>query len=185
MRLCGRDFVFSEIMPIFAPMNQIRKKDVWLFVAQMLLLSLIILSPALISYISSGSSKLAGDSLWISFYWLAPTLGVYLLNFYLLIPHLWFRHCYWLFGGANAVLIIAGNLHLFSNNFSTLPDYARAGFSSFMMISVLLCLMAVDKILKVDRNDCVYIGKEIIHVPDGYQPAFQAFLESHSFSQNR
>ena len=46
-------------------------------------------------------------------------------------------------------------------------------------------IVAVDKILKVDRNDCVYIGKEIIHVPDGYQPAFQAFLESHSFSQNR
>jgi len=130
-------------------MNQIRKKDVWLFVAQMLLLSLIILSPALISYISSGSSKLAGDSLWISFYWLAPTLGVYLLNFYLLIPHLWFRHCYWLFGGANAMLIIVGNLHLFSNNFSTLPDYARAGFSSFMMISVLLCLMAIGIALSI------------------------------------
>lgn len=44
-------------------------------------------------------------------------------------------------------------------------------------------IVAVDKILKVDRNDCVYIGKEIIHVPDGYQPAFQAFLESHSFSK--
>ena len=44
-------------------------------------------------------------------------------------------------------------------------------------------IVAVDKILKVDRNDCVYIGKEIIHVPDGYQLAFQAFLESHSFSK--
>ena len=149
MRLCGRDFVFSEIMPIFAPMKQIRGKDVWLFAAQVMLLSLIMFSPALISYISSGSSRLAGESMWIAFYWLAPTMGVYLLNFYLLIPQLWFRHSYWLFGAVNAMLIIVGNLHLFSNNISTLPDYARAGFSSFMIISVLLCLMAIGIALSI------------------------------------
>ena len=130
-------------------MKQIRRKDAWLFAAQMLLLSLIMLSPALISYISSGSGKLAADSLWIAVYWLAPTMGVYLLNFYLLIPHLWFRHGYWLFGVANAGLIIVGNLHLFSNNISSLPDYARAGFSSFIIISVLLCMMAIGIALSI------------------------------------
>ena len=41
-------------------------------------------------------------------------------------------------------------------------------------------IVATDKIRKIDRNDCVYIGKEIIHVPDGYLPAFRAFLESRS-----
>ena len=41
-------------------------------------------------------------------------------------------------------------------------------------------IVATDKIRKIDRNDCVYIGKEIIHVPDGYLPSFRAFLESHS-----
>ncbi|MBQ2131126.1 MAG: response regulator transcription factor [Prevotella sp.] len=39
-------------------------------------------------------------------------------------------------------------------------------------------IVAVDKITKVDRNDCIYIGREIIHVPEGYLPAFRAFLES-------
>lgn len=39
-------------------------------------------------------------------------------------------------------------------------------------------IIAVDKIRKVDRNDCVYIGNEIIHVPDGYLPSFQRFLET-------
>ena len=44
-------------------------------------------------------------------------------------------------------------------------------------------IIAVDKIQKVDRNDCVYIGKEIIHIPDGYQQTFQAFLETRIIKQ--
>lgn len=39
-------------------------------------------------------------------------------------------------------------------------------------------IIAVDKIRKVDRNDCVYIGKEIIHIPDGYLQTFRHFLET-------
>ena len=45
-------------------------------------------------------------------------------------------------------------------------------------------IIAVDKIQKVDRNDCVYIGKEIIHIPDGYLQAFRKFLESRSIEKN-
>ena len=44
-------------------------------------------------------------------------------------------------------------------------------------------IVAIDKISKIDRNDCVYIGKEIIHVPEGYQQVFQNFLETRSFSK--
>ena len=44
-------------------------------------------------------------------------------------------------------------------------------------------IIAVDKIQKVDRNDCVYIGKEIIHIPDGYLQTFRNFLESRSFGK--
>ena len=44
-------------------------------------------------------------------------------------------------------------------------------------------IVAIDKISKIDRNDCVYIGKEIIHVPDGYVESFRNFLETHSFSK--
>ena len=39
-------------------------------------------------------------------------------------------------------------------------------------------IIAVDKIQKVDRNDCVYIGKEIVHIPDGYLQTFRQFLET-------
>ncbi len=44
-------------------------------------------------------------------------------------------------------------------------------------------IIAVDKIQKVDRNDCVYIGSEIIHIPDGYQQAFRQFLESRTIDK--
>ena len=37
-------------------------------------------------------------------------------------------------------------------------------------------IVALDKIQKVDRNDCIYIGNEIIHVTDAYLPAFKQFL---------
>ena len=130
--------------------QKIQAKDIRLLVAQVLLLSLIMLSPALISYISSsGDGKLAMDSLWIAFYWLAPAMAVYLLNFYLFIPLLWFRHRFWLFGAVNVVLILITNLHLFGNNLSSLPDYFRAGYFSLMTVSLLLCLMAIGIALSV------------------------------------
>ena len=44
-------------------------------------------------------------------------------------------------------------------------------------------IVAVDKIKKVDRNDCVYIGEEIIHIPDGYLQTFRTFLETRSFNK--
>jgi sensor histidine kinase YesM len=131
-------------------MKKIQGKDIWLLVAQLLLLSLIMLSPALISYISSrGDGKLALDSLWIAFYWLAPAMAVYLINFYLFIPLLWFRHRFWQFGVANVVLIAVTNLHLFGNNLSSLPDYFRAGYTSLMIVTLLLCLMAIGIALSI------------------------------------
>ena len=42
-------------------------------------------------------------------------------------------------------------------------------------------IIAVDKIQTVDRNDCVYIGREVIHIPDGYLPAFKSFMETRTF----
>lgn len=42
-------------------------------------------------------------------------------------------------------------------------------------------IIAVDKIQKVDRNDCVYIGREVIHIPDGYLQTFKSFMETRTF----
>ena len=124
-------------------MKRIQSKDIWLFVVQVLLLTLIVLSPGLISFISSKDGELAIRSIWISLNWLGPMVVVYLLNFYFFIPQLWYRRRLWQFGVANVVLIILCNLHLISNDISNLPKDIQAGFSGFMMISFLLCLMAI------------------------------------------
>lgn len=150
MRLCGRDFIYSELIHIFAAMNGIRGKDIWTLVAQVMILSLIMLSPGFISYISSnGDFGIVKKSLWSSLYWLGPSVGVYLVNYYLFIPLFWFRHRYWQFGVINVVLTFLGNLHLISNNISDLPDTERAGYSSFMISSLLLCLMAIGIALSI------------------------------------
>ena len=39
-------------------------------------------------------------------------------------------------------------------------------------------IVALDKIRKVDRNDCIYIGDEIIHVTDAFKDSFNQFLQS-------
>lgn len=38
-------------------------------------------------------------------------------------------------------------------------------------------IIALDKIRAVDRNNCVYIGDEVIRVTDAYREAFAAFLD--------
>ncbi len=39
-------------------------------------------------------------------------------------------------------------------------------------------IIALDKIESVDRNSCIYIGDEIIHVTDAYKEAFDAYLNN-------
>ena len=132
-------------------MNKIKRRDVGLFVVQLILLQLIMLSPGLFTYITSGNSALASESMWIAVYWLAPAMGVYLANFYLCVPLLWFRKRYWQFGVANIVLIVLANFHLINNNISNIPDYFKAGYSSFVTISLIVNLMAIGIALSI-RN---------------------------------
>jgi sensor histidine kinase YesM len=130
-------------MLIFAAMKKIQIKDVWLFVAQVLLLSLTLLSPGLISYVTTHDVKLMWDSLVVSAYWLAPAVVVYLLNFYLCVPQLWFRHRRWQFVVANFVLIIGCNAHVIFKDIRTLPEDFLAGYSSFLIFALLVNLMAI------------------------------------------
>ena len=140
---------FAHLFVTLQTMKKIQIKDVWLFVAQVLLLSLVLLSPGLINYVTTNDAVMAWDSLWISAFWLAPAVVVYLLNFYFCVPMLWFRHCYWLFGIANLVLILLCNSRLLFKNISSLPDIYRAGYSSFQIIALLVNLMAIGIALSI------------------------------------
>lgn len=123
-------------------MKKIQAKHVWLLLAQLLLLSLIVLSPGLVSYITSHDATVVWESLRISAFWLAPAVVVYLLNFYLCVPLLWFHRRFWLFGIVNVLLIVLSNSHLLQN-LTSLPDIYRAGYSSLFIISLLVNLMAI------------------------------------------
>ena len=37
-------------------------------------------------------------------------------------------------------------------------------------------IVALDKIRSIDRNDCIYIGQQIIHVTEAYREAFQQYV---------
>lgn len=39
-------------------------------------------------------------------------------------------------------------------------------------------IVALDKIKSVDRNNCIYLSNEVIHVTDTYKEAFIAYLET-------
>ena len=110
MSLLHRDYagellLFQKLSLTLPTMKKIQIKDVWLCVAQVLLLSLTLLSPGLISYVTSHNPQLAWESLTVSAYWLAPAVVVYLLNFYLCVPLLWFRHHRWQFVLIFALLV--------------------------------------------------------------------------------
>ena len=130
-------------------MKKIQTKDVWLFVAQVLMLSLILLSPGLISYVTTHDTQLVWDSLIVSAFWLAPAIAVYLLNFYLCVPLLWFRHRHWQFVLANFALIIGCNAHVLFKDVRTLPENFLAGYASFIIISLLVNLMAIGIALSI------------------------------------
>lgn len=130
-------------------MSKIHIKDVWLFVAQVLLLSLVMLSPGLISYITSNDAAVVWGSLQIAAFWLAPAVLVYLLNFYVCVPLLWFRRRFWMFAIVNVLLITACNFHLLFTSINSMPDDYRAGYSSFQMIAVLINLMAIGIALSI------------------------------------
>ena len=130
-------------------MKKIQIKDVWLFVAQVLLLSLTLLSPGLISYVTTHDTQTVWDSLVVSAYWLAPAVVVYLVNFYLCVPLLWFRHRRWLFFVANIALILLCNAHVLFNDINSMPQSLQVGYFSFLIAALLVNLMAVGIALSI------------------------------------
>ncbi len=112
-------------------------------VAQVLLLSLILLSPGLISYVITHDRVQLMTALGVSGYWLAPMAVIYLINFYLLVPFLWFKRRVWQFLLLNMALVIGCNTHILFNDTSTMPAVWRAGFSSFASIALIIDSMAI------------------------------------------
>ena len=124
-------------------MKRIQKKDIWLLVMQVLLLWLIVLSPGLINYFTTHDPALSWGALVVSAYWLMPMVIVYLVNFYVLVPLFYFRRRLWWFICLNILLVLACNYRFLTTDILTMPDYYQTGYSSFMMISLLINVMAI------------------------------------------
>ena len=124
-------------------MKKIQAKDIWLFVVQVLLLWLIVLSPGLINYFTTHDPALSWGALTVSAYWLMPMVIVYLVNFYVLVPLFYFRRRLWWFICLNILLVLACNYRFLTTDILTMPDYYQTGYSSFMMISLLINVMAI------------------------------------------
>ena len=124
-------------------MKKIQTKDIWLFVVQVLLLWLIVLSPGLINYFTTHDPALSWGALTVSAYWLMPMVIVYLVNFYVLAPLFYFRRRWWWFVCLNILLVLACNYRFLTTDITTMPDYYQTGYSSFMMISLLINVMAI------------------------------------------
>ena len=124
-------------------MKKIQTKDILLFVVQVLLLWLIVLSPGLINYFTTHDPALSWGALTVSAYWLMPMVIVYLVNFYVLVPLFYFRRRLWWFICLNILLVLACNYRFLTTDILTMPDYYQTGYSSFMMISLLINVMAI------------------------------------------
>ena len=123
--------------------QKLQAKDIWLFVVQVLLLWLIVLSPGLINYFTTHDPALSWGALTVSAYWLMPMVIVYLVNFYVLVPLFYFRRRRWWFVCLNILLVLACNYRFLTTDITTMPDYYQTGYSSFMMISLLINVMAI------------------------------------------
>ena len=123
--------------------QKLQAKDIWLFVVQVLLLWLIVLSPGLINYFTTHDPALSWGALTVSAYWLMPMVIVYLVNFYVLVPLFYFRRRLWWFICLNILLVLACNYRFLTTDILTMPDYYQTGYSSFMMISLLINVMAI------------------------------------------
>ncbi len=140
---CARLFVTLPTM------KKIQTKDIWLLVAQVLLLSLIVLSPGLINYFTTHNLSLLWGALSVSVYWLLPMVVVYFVNFYLLVPKVCFRRKVWLFVVLNILLVLACNFRFLTTDVTSMPEVYRTGFSSFVSIAFLINFMAIGIALSI------------------------------------
>jgi len=132
-------------------MKKIDRKDIWLLLAQVAVWTVILFAMPLATYLSTQDAHATRTSFFVVWGLFQSPLVLYFLNFYLLGPHLFFKHRYWWFTLANLVLILGLNYQFFyvflnRNNIPSMPAMSAnmwiGFFSGFLMFLVLNCMVA-------------------------------------------
>lgn len=108
-----------------------------------MLLLILILPPSVINYFTSHKLIVIGMTMKVTLLITLPAVVVYLMNFYLLVPYLFFKRRRIIFIIANVVLIFVANIGLFSFNPQSLPVYARAGYYTYITVFLMFNIMFV------------------------------------------
>ena len=131
-------------------MKTIEKKDIWLFVAQVAVWTVVLFALPLATFLSTQDITATRTSFYVVWGLFQAPLVVYFANFYLLGPYLFFKRRYWLFVIINLVLILGLNSQFFMvyynrNNIPNMPEMDAnmwiGFFSGFLMFLVLNCVI--------------------------------------------
>ena len=130
---------------------KIQKKDIWLFVAQVAVWTVVLFALPLATFLSTQNVTATRTSFYVIWGLFQSPLVVYFANFYLLGPYLFFKRRHWLFVLTNLVMILGLNYQFFLVylNRDSIPNMPAMDtnmwvgfFGGFLMFLVLNCMIA-------------------------------------------
>ena len=132
-------------------MKRISKKDLWLFLAQVVVWGIVILALPLASLLSTHDLASSKPSFFMAWGLFHGPLIVYFANFYIFGPYLFFRRKFWWFALCNILLIVAINNRFFVGYTmikERVPEIAPglpqdAAWSAFLLSILITLLMNI------------------------------------------
>jgi len=132
-------------------MKRISKKDLWLFLAQVVVWGIVILALPLATLLSTHDLASSKPSFFIAWGLFHGPLIVYFANFYIFGPYLFFRRKFWWFALCNILLIVAINNRFFVGYAmikERVPEIAPglpqdAAWSAFLLSILITLLMNI------------------------------------------
>ncbi len=122
---------------------KISRNNIIVSIIQVILLVLLMVMPALINYFTSFKVSTIGETLKITYFMVFPVVIVYLVNYYLAVPYLFFKKHRVIFVLANILLIVVANNGFLWFDPRSLPIYARAGYYTYITIFIVLNFLIV------------------------------------------
>ena len=132
-------------------MVKIQKKDMWLFVAQVAVWTVVLFALPLATFLSTQDVTATRTSFYVVWGLFQAPVVVYFINFYLLGPYLFFKRRHWWFVLINLILILGLNYQFFVVylNRDSIPNMPAMDtnmwvgfFGGFLMFLVLNCMIA-------------------------------------------